>query len=458
MPIWARPCSTAAAWPPIPAQPNLRQVHLIHAEPHDELRARGFDVAPGTMGENVTTRGVDLLGLPTGAMLKIGADALLAVTGLRNPCRQLDDHQDGLLAAVLDRDAMVGLIAKAASWPSCCVAEPSELTIPSPSHCLRNRITCSNGSEASRNQSAVRPDAYEATAAASRGGSPPSPPPNAPPRIATHARPHVRAPSAPPARAARPGTAFFSSRFPRTPSSKSRGLRGKPGRFKPAGDRRSGLAGAGPLHALPGGGRPSPSRSPDLRSGGNLDLLVDGTGVKMAGDGDWQARKHSPGRLRQWCKVHLVIDAATSDVRAVEFTSSREGDSPVLPDLLRRSRPTSRSAPSRPMVPDGHAQVSRRHRRPRRYGHYPHPSKRSSLERRLPRRQGQERGSPSTPRRFGRALWKRWTGHQARSRAEAKRRCSRPSETASLKRPRPPDCRDPRPRRPDEPLLSTGYG
>ena len=96
-----------------PSQPNLRQVHLIHAELHDELRARGFDVAPGTMGENVTTRGVDLLGLPTGAMLKIGADVLLAVTGLRNPCRQLDDHQDGLLAAVLDRDADGGLIRKA---------------------------------------------------------------------------------------------------------------------------------------------------------------------------------------------------------------------------------------------------------------------------------------------------------------------------------------------------------
>jgi hypothetical protein len=96
-----------------PSQPNLRQVHLIHAELHAELRAKGFDVGPAVMGENVTTRGIDLLALPTGALLKLGEDALVAVTGLRNPCRQLDDYAQGLLAAVLDRDANGGLIRKA---------------------------------------------------------------------------------------------------------------------------------------------------------------------------------------------------------------------------------------------------------------------------------------------------------------------------------------------------------
>lgn len=86
-----------------PSQPNLRQVHLIHAELHDHLRDQGFDVAPGEMGENVTTRGVDLLGLSTGTRLHLGTDAVVEVTGLRNPCCQLDRLHDGLRAAVLGR-------------------------------------------------------------------------------------------------------------------------------------------------------------------------------------------------------------------------------------------------------------------------------------------------------------------------------------------------------------------
>src|SRR5499427_8675066 len=71
-----------------PTQPNLRQVHLIHAELHDELRAAGFTISPGQMGENVTTRGIDLLALPAGARLRLGEGALIEVTGLRNPCAQ----------------------------------------------------------------------------------------------------------------------------------------------------------------------------------------------------------------------------------------------------------------------------------------------------------------------------------------------------------------------------------
>src|SRR5215813_1249779 len=87
-----------------PAQPNLRQVHLIHAELHDELRRAGFTISPGQMGENVTTAGVDLLGLPAGTRLRLGAGALVEVTGLRNPCAQLDRIQPGLMAATLARD------------------------------------------------------------------------------------------------------------------------------------------------------------------------------------------------------------------------------------------------------------------------------------------------------------------------------------------------------------------
>ena len=96
-----------------PTQPNLRQVHLIHAELHDELRAAGFDVSAGGMGENVTTRGVDLLGLPAGTTLRLGGTASVEVTGLRNPCKQLDGLQPGLMEAVLDRDESGNLVRKA---------------------------------------------------------------------------------------------------------------------------------------------------------------------------------------------------------------------------------------------------------------------------------------------------------------------------------------------------------
>ena len=96
-----------------PAQPNLRQVHLIQAELFEELRDAGFDVEPGSMGENVTTRGIDLLGLPRGARLRLGAEAVIEVTGLRNPCTQLDGFQDGLMAATLDRDADGNVMRKA---------------------------------------------------------------------------------------------------------------------------------------------------------------------------------------------------------------------------------------------------------------------------------------------------------------------------------------------------------
>jgi MOSC domain-containing protein YiiM len=96
-----------------PNQPNLRQVHLIHAELHDELRAAGFDVSAGQMGENVTTRGIDLLELPTGTRLRLGQTAVVEVTGLRNPCHQLDHFQAGLMKAVLGRDEQGNLIRKA---------------------------------------------------------------------------------------------------------------------------------------------------------------------------------------------------------------------------------------------------------------------------------------------------------------------------------------------------------
>ena len=96
-----------------PSQPNLRQVHLIHAELHDELREAGFRVAAGQMGENIPTRGIDLLKLPKGTRLTLGDAAAVEITGLRNPCRQLDELQSGLMAAVLERDPDGALVRKA---------------------------------------------------------------------------------------------------------------------------------------------------------------------------------------------------------------------------------------------------------------------------------------------------------------------------------------------------------
>ena len=96
-----------------PNQPNLRQVHLLHAELHEQLASEGFTVAAGDMGENITTRGLDLLALPTGTRLAIGREAIVEVTGLRNPCAQLDGFQQGLMAACLDRDDAGNLVRKA---------------------------------------------------------------------------------------------------------------------------------------------------------------------------------------------------------------------------------------------------------------------------------------------------------------------------------------------------------
>jgi MOSC domain-containing protein YiiM len=97
-----------------PAAPNLRQVHLIHAELFAELAAKGFSVAPGALGENVTTTGIDLLGLSQGTRLQLGQNALVEVTGLRNPCRQIDENVGrGAMAATLDRASDGSLLRKA---------------------------------------------------------------------------------------------------------------------------------------------------------------------------------------------------------------------------------------------------------------------------------------------------------------------------------------------------------
>ncbi|MFG1921346.1 MOSC domain-containing protein [Cryptosporangium sp. NPDC048952] len=94
-----------------PTQPNLRQVHLIQSELFDELD--GFDLAPGGLGENVLTRGIDLLALPTGAVLRLGSEATVEITGLRNPCGQINGYRSGLLRQVLTKDERGELVRKA---------------------------------------------------------------------------------------------------------------------------------------------------------------------------------------------------------------------------------------------------------------------------------------------------------------------------------------------------------
>ena len=123
-----------------PTQPNLRQVHLIHRELFEEVAAHGFRVSAGELGENVTTEGLDLLGLPVGTVLRLGERALVGITGLRNPCRQIDAFQSGLLRAVVGRDAQGRVVLKAGVMGVVVLGgtvrpgDPIEVALPPPPH------------------------------------------------------------------------------------------------------------------------------------------------------------------------------------------------------------------------------------------------------------------------------------------------------------------------------------
>ena len=161
---------------------------------------------------------------------------------------------------------------------------------------------------------------------------------------------------------------------------------------------------------------------PYRRANGPLNLLVDSTGIKFLGDGEWQARKHGPQGRRQWRKIHLAMDTATSDIRAVEFTPSRDGDSPVLPDLLDQ---IPEDEPISTVTADGAYDTRRCHT--------------AIIERQataiIPIRKNGRPWKEDGPaaaarndilratRHCGRAFWKRWTGYHLRSRVEAKMRC-----------------------------------
>lgn len=128
-----------------PSQPNLRQVHLIHAELFDQLAAVGHQVVPGDLGENITTVGIDLLALPVGTRLHFGS-AEIAVTGLRNPCRQINDFQPGLLQQVLRKDAsgevhrLAGVMAVVTRGGIVQPGDEIEQRLPPPPHFPLTRV------------------------------------------------------------------------------------------------------------------------------------------------------------------------------------------------------------------------------------------------------------------------------------------------------------------------------
>jgi hypothetical protein len=160
---------------------------------------------------------------------------------------------------------------------------------------------------------------------------------------------------------------------------------------------------------------------PYRRSGGNLNLLVDSTGVKMRGDGEWQVRKHGPGRRRQWRKVHLAMDVATGDIRAVEFTSSQRGDSPVLPDLLEQ---IPADQPIGTVTADGAYDTRTCHAAIADQGAtaiIPIRKNGRAWKEDCPAARARNETLRAT-QRFGRSLWKRLTGYHARSRIEAQMR------------------------------------
>ena len=161
---------------------------------------------------------------------------------------------------------------------------------------------------------------------------------------------------------------------------------------------------------------------PYRRADGPLNLLVDSTGIKFLGDGEWQARKHGVQRRRQWRKVHLAMDTATSDIRAVEFTSSREGDSPVLPELLNQL-PDDEDIDT--VTADGAYDTRRCHSAIIARGStaiIPIRKNGRAWKEDCPAARTRNETLRAT-RHYGRAFWKRWTGYHTRSRVEARMRC-----------------------------------
>ena len=152
-----------------------------------------------------------------------------------------------------------------------------------------------------------------------------------------------------------------------------------------------------------------------------MNLLIDSTGIKFPGDGEWLARKHGTHRRRQYRKAHLAMDAAAGDVCAVEFTSSDKGDSPILPHLLSQIPPDEQTGT---VTGDGAFDTRRGHTAILERGTAVIPARKNGRRRRedCPAATARNEILRAT-QRLGRAIWKRWSGYHARSRIEAKMRC-----------------------------------
>ena len=157
-------------------------------------------------------------------------------------------------------------------------------------------------------------------------------------------------------------------------------------------------------------------------SQGPLHLLIDSTGIKVEGEGEWNARKHGGPKRRVWRKIHIGIDEKTLEIRAAEFTTSDIGDAPMLPELLDQIPPDQEIGS---VTADGAfdtRKCHRGHRRPRRCGNHPAPQERQALEARHAGAIARNEALRAS-RRFGRTIWRRWSGYHRRSRAETKMHC-----------------------------------
>jgi IS5 family transposase len=157
-------------------------------------------------------------------------------------------------------------------------------------------------------------------------------------------------------------------------------------------------------------------------SRGGLHLLVDSTGIKMLGEGEWKTRKHGAEYRRQWRKVHLGIDAETLEIRAIEVTDNRVGDAPMLPELLGQ-------IPAEEVVlsvsGDGAYDTQRCHEAIARRGAKAVIPTRKNAQPWKAKRPGAAARNEilRSTNRLGRAIWKQWSGYHRRSLVETKMRC-----------------------------------
>ena len=157
-------------------------------------------------------------------------------------------------------------------------------------------------------------------------------------------------------------------------------------------------------------------------SEGPLHLLIDSTGIKVEGEGEWNARKHGGAKRRIWRKVHLGIDEKTLEIRAVEFTSSDIGDAPMLPELLGQIPPDQEIGN---VTADGAYDTRKCHDAIADRGAYAVIPPRKNAKFWKPESAGAIARNEAlrASKRLGRKIWRKWSGYHRRSRAETKMHC-----------------------------------